>query len=179
VCTGLFRWWWCRFFWWLVLFCVRAGSLCATVLPFLCLWILASGYWWVEFLGMLRCLLWWFVSWGVPFWLVSGVLWTDRFWFEVGSKFVSQVLLGYCDVSSDRPKLEWWSKLNLWSNITIGCLFDHCWRCCFFEELLLGVSTFWGCWWFFFGGFWCFYFLFLVYKLGFNPLISLYIYIYI
>jgi len=24
-----------------------------------------------------------------------------------GSKFVTQVLLGCCDVSSDRPKLEW------------------------------------------------------------------------
>lgn len=27
-----------------------------------CLWILASGYWWVEFLDMLRCLFRWFVN---------------------------------------------------------------------------------------------------------------------
>ena len=53
----------------------------------------------------------------------------DRFWFEVGSKFVPQVPLGCCDVSSDWPELEWWSKLNVWRNITIGCLFDHFWRC--------------------------------------------------
>lgn len=40
------------------------------------------------------------------------VLWADRFRFEVGSKFVTQVLLGCCDVSSDIPELEWWSKLK-------------------------------------------------------------------
>ena len=142
--------------------CVRAGSFCTTVPLFLYLWILASGFWWVEFLDRLRFLLWWFVSWGVPFWLVSGVLWADRFWFEVGSKFVTQVLLGCWDVSFDIPELEWWLKLNVWSKITIGCLIDHCWRYWFFEELLLGYWAFWGCWWFylgFFGGFifsfWC------------------------
>jgi len=120
------------------------------------------GFSWVEFLDRFRYLLWWFVSWGVPFWLVLGVLWANRFWFEVGSKFVSQVLLGCCDVSSDRPELEWWSKLNVWSYYSIGCRIDQCLRCWLFEELLLGVLAFWECWWFFFGGvfgvlifFWC------------------------
>ena len=143
--------WFVGLFWFV---CVRADSLCATVPYILCLWILALGFWWVEFLVRFRCLLWWFVSWGVHFLLVSVVLWTDRFWFEVGSKFMTQVLLGGCDISSDKPELEWWSKLNVWSIITIGCLIDHCWRCWFFDELLLGVSAFRGCWWFFFlGGF--------------------------
>jgi len=54
--------------------CVRAGSLCVTVPPFLCLWILASGYWWVEILDRLRCLLWWLVSWGVSFLTCVGSL---------------------------------------------------------------------------------------------------------
>ena len=34
-----------------------------------------------------------------------------------------------------------------------GCLIDHCWRCWFFEDLLLGVSAvvfLWGFWVFLF-----------------------------
>jgi len=124
-----------------------------------------------SFLDRLRGLLWWFVSWGVPFWLVSGVLCADRFWFEVGSKFVTQVLLGCYDVNSDRPELEWWSKLNVWSKINIKCFIDHCWWCWFLEELLLGDSAFWWCWWFFIRGFLVFLFSLFGVYLGFNPAI--------
>jgi len=49
---------------------------------------------------------------------------------------VTQVLLGCCDVSSDRLELEWWSKLNVWSKISIGCLIDQ-WS-------LLAMLVLWG-----------------------------------
>lgn len=54
---------------------------------------------------------------------------------------MTQVFLGFWDGSSDRPELEWWWKLNVWSIIIIGCLIDLDWWCSFFEELSLGVSA--------------------------------------
>ena len=154
--------------------CVRAGSFCATVPHFLCLWILASGFWWVEFLDKLRCLLWWFVSWVVLCWLVSGVLWADRFWFEAESKFVTHVLLSCCDVSSDRRNLSYgrsWTfeayhhRVPYWSLLAVLVLWRAAVRGFSNLRVLVVFGGFFGV---FIFSFWC------------NPwdLIPLYIYIY-
>jgi len=70
--------------WWFGLCFVQVGLIYAVVPPFLRLSI-----WHRDFggpsLDKFRCLLWWVVSWRVPFWFVSGVWWANRFWFEIGS----------------------------------------------------------------------------------------------
>jgi len=133
--------WLCGLLWFVS---VRAGSICATVPPFMSLnW--ASGLWWAEFLDRLWCLLWWFVSWGVPFWFMSGVWWADHYDSRSRTSFLTQVLLGFVGGSSVLPKLSGgrvWSfeatyhcRLLFWSLLVVLYFVV-------FVDFLLGVGGF-------------------------------------
>ena len=46
--------------------------------------------------------------------------WKNHFWFEIGSHFFTQVLLGLFGVSSDISEVEWWLNVIVWSNKSLS-----------------------------------------------------------